>query len=1162
MELERLYRKDVRLMIICAVVAAVSLYVGVRYFFQAFPESSIDFKTTRQSSEPLAREFLTRLGLDAAGYRHAAIFDFDDESKIFLEREVGVEESSKLLDTTIRLWRWEHRWFRPLQKEELLVEITTKGEPVGFRHLLDENAPGADLDDDESRRMAETFLTGTMGRSLNALTFVKGSAEKRPHRTDHTFTWKLRDVDIKGADYRLEVGIGGDHVSSYQEFLKIPDSWDRSYKNLRAWNMAASAIDAVLLILTVVAMLVLLVVKIRGGDVRWGPAALLAAITFVLQTLAALNSLPTDLFGYDTTVSYPGFLLQKVLTAVLGGLAYGAAIFLIAAAAEPLYRKRFPKSQSLTGLLQPRAFRTKEFFISAMVGLTLTFFFFAYENVFYIIANHLGAWAPREVPYSDLLSTAFPWIFVLFFGWFPAISEEFISRMFSIPFFESLMKSRILAVVLAAFIWGFGHAEYPNQPFYIRGLEVGIAGIIFGIVLLRYGILAVVICHYSVDALYTAFVLIRSHNAYYVATGALSAGIFAILWIAAAIAYRLKGGFLPPGLTNARDRTETATPLRSTDPDAVMVGGSADVRSEGAAGGLGRDEWARAAAERGDRVSLPEDADSGTMGGDTNARGESKPYTPLTARRILIGLGVAAAFVALSLAPIPRYGDWADFKTTSEQARESAAVFLRGCGFEVSSYRAVEIPFDKSDPIAASYLLEMGGLDVVNETNRDRVPTPLWRVRFFIPEQHEEYSVSIDPRTGAAVGFERKLADDAPGATLDKSEALKLAERFVAARGQDPAKGELKEQSEKDEKARRDHTLVWEYPIEHGGEAKVRYEVVVQGDTVGSWVRGVKIPEEWERERTRQTVLFTALRYLKVVFLGVLAAIAMVLLVQRIRAGSIPWKFGIAVACVAAAAIVLTSILGVGAAWSAYDTAVPGPLFMVLIWVGIVVVTLFFALGGGVVGGLAGSLYPQARTMLTRAARGLYARDALIAGFVSLGFAMGLPALTRILTLLIPSGRLIEGLGIPASLTASIPSLGVVVGSVQRVVFLAGLVAILVAVLARYVRTPLARASLGAFFVLSFLPAEARKPAEMLFGGLSALILAGGMAVLIQFFLRTNPLSWVWSAWFALGYLRSKELMEQSALLYRASGVIALVIIVIPGLWLLKDAITSRRIAA
>ena len=66
--------------------------------------------------------------------------------------------------------------------------------------------------------------------------------------------------------------------------------------------------------------------------------------------------------------------------------------------------------------------------------------------------------------------------------------------------------------MLAGFIWGFGHAGYPQQPFYIRGVEVGIGGVALGIVMLRWGILPTLVWHYSVDAMYSAMLLLRSQS--------------------------------------------------------------------------------------------------------------------------------------------------------------------------------------------------------------------------------------------------------------------------------------------------------------------------------------------------------------------------------------------------------------------------------------------------------------------------------------------------------------------------------------------------------------------------------------------------------------------------------------------------------------------------
>src|SRR5260370_16559053 len=115
-----------------------------------------------------------------------------------------------------------------------------------------------------------------------------------------------------------------------------------------------------------------------------------------------------------------------------------------------------------------------------------------------------------------MVNTGFPWIAVLFAGFFPSLSEEFISRAFSIPFFERIFRSRIAAIIIAGFIWGFGHATYPNQPFFIRGLEVGLGGIFLGFIFFRFGLLPALLWHYTVDPIYTPLLLFPLANAYYI----------------------------------------------------------------------------------------------------------------------------------------------------------------------------------------------------------------------------------------------------------------------------------------------------------------------------------------------------------------------------------------------------------------------------------------------------------------------------------------------------------------------------------------------------------------------------------------------------------------------------------------------------------------------
>ena len=112
----KLTSKEYRVLGIAVLVAGVSLAIGVKYFSRAFPEASIEFRVNRDDSTPLAQKFLAERAYQIAGYRHAAIFDFDDSAKVYLERTQGLERMDKLTRGPVHLWRWSHRWFKPQQK--------------------------------------------------------------------------------------------------------------------------------------------------------------------------------------------------------------------------------------------------------------------------------------------------------------------------------------------------------------------------------------------------------------------------------------------------------------------------------------------------------------------------------------------------------------------------------------------------------------------------------------------------------------------------------------------------------------------------------------------------------------------------------------------------------------------------------------------------------------------------------------------------------------------------------------------------------------------------------------------------------------------------------------------------------------------------------------
>src|SRR5262245_9720146 len=108
--LEKLAAKDYRFIAICLALLAGTAWYASNNFYRAFPEASIDFRVNRDEGREIASRFVTAQGARIAGYRNASSFTYDDETKTFLERELGLEKANQVLSSRVRLWRWAFRW--------------------------------------------------------------------------------------------------------------------------------------------------------------------------------------------------------------------------------------------------------------------------------------------------------------------------------------------------------------------------------------------------------------------------------------------------------------------------------------------------------------------------------------------------------------------------------------------------------------------------------------------------------------------------------------------------------------------------------------------------------------------------------------------------------------------------------------------------------------------------------------------------------------------------------------------------------------------------------------------------------------------------------------------------------------------------------------------
>jgi membrane protease YdiL (CAAX protease family) len=1060
---ERFSAPDYRFLAICAVLLAGATWFSVRNFYRAFPEASIDFRVNRAQGETIAQQFLTSRGYAAEGYRRASSFTYDDEAKTFLERELGLEKANQLMGSRIRLWRWSYRWFRPLQKEEFRADVTPDGALVGFDHEIPEDAPRPAVTADEARAAAESFLRTRMRRDPGALDFVEVSDVTRPHRTDRTYTWKERDFNLRDASYRLEVEVDGNEVASYREYLKIPEQWTRDYQRMRSKNEAASTVDAAFMVALLVGLIAVIVMRVRRQDIRWRRAAVVGMIGIALSFLSHLNQMPLQEFEYPTTDSYSSFMMRQLLNGIISALGAGGLLFVLTAGAEAVYREMFPGKISLGNLFGARGLRTKRFFLGACLGITLCGVFIAYQTAFYIVAYRFGAWSPADVPYSDLLNTRFPWLFVLFGGFLPAVSEEFMFRMFGIPFLRKLMRSMPVAVVLAGFIWGFGHAAYPQQPFYIRGVEVGVGGVVLGLIMLRWGILPTLVWHYSVDAMYSAMLLLRSQSLYFKLSGAASAGFVVLPAFLALVAYWRNGGFEPAaGLLNG----DEAAGVEPPEP-------------EPAPASFGAGKWQ-------------------PLSGRVRA-----------AALVLLALGVVAMAV-----PTERFGAAPVYKIPAGQARAASDGFLRTLGANPDAFQHVTVPAvhwgddDPHDSFAAKYFLEREPVAAASQMFERHRPVQYWKTRYFKSLDQEEFLTVVHPETGKVLAFHHTIPEDRPGADTSDDAARGIAATFAASMGRDLAGMDLKENTSEKKKSRRDHRLVWEArpgDARNLGEVRYRMQVQLAGDQPTGLGVFWKVPEDYTRARDRQNFLSISTATLRIGLIAGFIVFGLWMLVRNIRNGLVPWPLTLKLAIAPALLTALGPLLSMRTLLQNYPTAIPLETFRAITYMVVLMSAIFgFVVYAGCAA-IVTSFFPESLAALRRAGRGILRRDAVFALLAAIGLGLLLHQANALLLARF-HGQALYQVAPPDLIVSSVPALSALADlrSVPTYAAAVGLVALAVAGLRR-------RWLLVPLFLLSaflYLPLDIRTPGEFALQYGIGLLSVTAAAVFCFRFARGNALAY------------------------------------------------------
>ncbi len=358
--------------------------------------------------------------------------------------------------------------------------------------------------------------------------------------------------------------------------------------------------------------------------------------------------------------------------------------------------------------------------------------------------------------------------------------------------------------------------------------------------MLRWGILATLIWHYTVDASLVGLFLVRSNSLYFKISGVVVA--------AAAVAPLVFSGSL-------------IWPRGRFEPDEDLLNSAAPVPE------------IRLAADRAPAATAV-------------AKGRYTALAPGMIGFLTVCL-FAGGILAWRLKP-ESIGDYLKLSVNAGNARARADEIMRQHGLDPNSYHHATIFANVTDPLTNEFLRERIGVARLNEIYDKQMPGAVWQVRYFRDSQPEEYSVKLKP-DGSLFAFHHKIAEDAPGASLSKEAAAAKAEKFLREEKKiDLSQWTLVEANSDKRPHRLDHVLTWQQntPLDSGstasdadGHAYRRVRAVVLGDEVTDYRQSyypeardepedaafgeyIKIPDEWRRKHKESTLVRTIFAYI------------------------------------------------------------------------------------------------------------------------------------------------------------------------------------------------------------------------------------------------------------------------------------------------------------
>ncbi|HOX54521.1 MAG TPA: type II CAAX endopeptidase family protein [Candidatus Omnitrophota bacterium] len=497
--------------IVFVLVAIIALGIWYKVSYPQF--TFVDLKIGRTQAFKIAKEFLAKQGVDTNSYLKSKMFFQDNWADRYLQRALGFKRQEQFVkDNAYELFSWGIRLFRENQKEEYVVEVSSRtGEVISFVHPIKETEARKTQDSETSRSIAREFLKNQFNINFNEYDFHEEQTKKFDNRTDYAFSWEKKGIyipwdkseDAGGAKLLIGATVSGEEVKDfYKSKLDIPEKFKRFVRNQM---ISGSSMFSVInfLYLGWVAWAIFILIRRKKELIfqkSYRNFVAIGIVILILSIIDGLNNFERLLFVYPTSSFLAPFISLGIINNILNYIFLTTAIIATGLAGESLRYEALPKNKFssffyyINSTIWSRSV-AKLILLGYLVFLILLGL---QSGVIYLGQKFVGVWV-ENIRLAKLSSSYIPYLSAFIIGITASFSEEIIYRMFGISWGRRYLKNIIIAVIFASLVWGFSHTQYAVFPFWYRGLEVSILGVFLSFIFLRYGIIPVLVAHFLFD---------------------------------------------------------------------------------------------------------------------------------------------------------------------------------------------------------------------------------------------------------------------------------------------------------------------------------------------------------------------------------------------------------------------------------------------------------------------------------------------------------------------------------------------------------------------------------------------------------------------------------------------------------------------------------------